>query len=71
MINNSDIALSTTVSVQNGLGTKVVGVVFGYPWCEGGGSVNLELCFAKWFDECSWKWSRVHGCFVIKISILI
>ena len=50
MINNSNIALSSTVSVHDELENKVVGVVFAYPWCEGGESVD-----AKWFDECSWK----------------
>ena len=58
-INNSDIALSSTCSVHNGHGNKVVGLVFAYPWCEGGGSVNLDYVLL-WFDECSWKWSRIH-----------
>ena len=42
MINNSDITLSSRVSVHNGVGDKVVGVMFVYPWCEGGGSVDLD-----------------------------
>ena len=41
-INNSNVALSSTISVHNRLENNVVGVVFGYPWCEGGGSVDLE-----------------------------
>ena len=59
------------VFVHDGLGNKVVGVVFAYLWRESEGSVDHELCSAKWFDKCSWKWFRVHGCFVILISILI
>ena len=53
MINNSDIVLSSTVSVHNEHGNKVV--VFTYPWCEVGGSIDLELCFVKWFDKCFWN----------------
>ena len=33
---------SSTVSVHNELENKVVVVVFAYPWCEGGGSVDLD-----------------------------
>ena len=44
MINNSDPTLPSTVSIHNGLENKVVGVVFAYPWCEGGGSDDIELC---------------------------
>ena len=43
MINNSDIALSSTVSVHNGLETKVVGVMFVYLGCEGRRSSGFEL----------------------------
>ena len=32
------------VSVHNGSENKAVRVVFAYPECEGGGSVDLELC---------------------------
>ena len=46
LINNSDIALSLTVFVYNGLENKVVGVMFAYPGYEGGGSLNFELCLS-------------------------
>ena len=39
-----EILLFLTVCVHNGLGNKVVGVMFTYPGCEGGGSFDLELC---------------------------
>ena len=42
-----DIAFSSTIYVNNEIENKVVGVVFTYPWCEGTGRIDLELCFAK------------------------
>ena len=65
-INDSDIALSSTISVHNRPGINVVGVVFSYPWCEGGRRVDLELCFAKWFDECSWKYQEFIATLLLK-----
>ena len=44
---NSYITLSSIAFVHNGLRNRVVGVIFAYSWCEGGRSVDLELCFAK------------------------
>ena len=32
------------MSVHNGLGNKVVGIMFAYHRCEGGGSFDFELC---------------------------
>ena len=41
--NNNNNALSSIVSVHNGLGNKVVVIMFAYPGCEGGGSFDFEL----------------------------
>ena len=42
-INNNDIALSSTVSVHNRHGNKVVGIMFAYLGCEGIGTFGFKL----------------------------
>ena len=43
-VNNSDVVISSTSYVRNGLRNTVLGVMFAYLGCEGGGSFDFELC---------------------------